>query len=120
MVSLKGATWVQSPHHYFVFNFLNIIFMSNVVGEGVSKALCEVEDVLWGCDFAEARVSFTDEGFRASVKVFMSALMDKMYELQDKEGLSLDVRLGMAQKAGDGIRDLVKIYTNLDTHELYK
>ena len=43
-----------------------------------------------------------------------------MWELQELENMSINDRVNMAQKVGEEIRKLVKIYTNIDTVELYK
>ena len=45
--------------------------------------------------------------------------MDKMWELQEEEGMSMETRQNMAQKAGEEINKLIKKFTNIDTKELY-
>jgi hypothetical protein len=49
----------------------------------------------------------------------MSVLMDKMWRLQEEENIPLNVRMDMAQQAGNEIRELVKKYTNIDTFDLF-
>jgi len=63
---------------------------------------------------------YTMDGFRAIVKIFMSAMMDKMYELQVKEDLDLEDKKAMAESCGDELRKLVHTYTGIDTLEMYK
>ncbi len=62
---------------------------------------------------------YTIEGFRAATKIFMSVLMDKIWELQSNENMDMQDRVKMVQKIGDDVRKLVKTYTDIDTHELY-
>ncbi len=90
------------------------------IGKMISPVIIEIEAALW--DY-EAQVSmhpeFTDEGFRAALKIFMSALLDKMWSLQAAEDIPFEIRCDMAMKAGQQVRELVKTFTNIDPHELY-
>jgi hypothetical protein len=43
-----------------------------------------------------------------------------MWELQEKENLSIEIREDMATKSGEAIRNIIKTFTNIDTHNLYK
>lgn len=91
------------------------------IGEKISPILVEIEDALW--EF-EADIGFkpgyTDDGFRAGIKIFMSVLMDRIWELQDDENIDMETRKAMATKAGEDVRNLVKTYTGIDTHKLYE
>jgi hypothetical protein len=91
-----------------------------MIGKRISPVLVEIESSLW--DF-EAVMSippqYTDEGFRAALKVFMSAMMDKMWRLQNNEEIPMALRAEMAQKLGDELRALVKNYADVDTSKLY-
>jgi len=88
------------------------------LGKKLSPILSEIEGTL--LDNYETKPGFDDEGFRASVYIFQSALLDKMWELQEKENISMEVREDMATKCGENIRNLIKTFTNIDTFELYK
>jgi hypothetical protein len=50
----------------------------------------------------------------------MSAMMDKIWELQSKEEIDMNTRGEMAKKCGEDIRRIVKVYTDIDTYDLYK
>lgn len=63
---------------------------------------------------------FTDEGFRAALKIFMAAWMERIWILQKAEGLTLEDRMFMVEKAGQDLRQLVKTYADIDTHNLYR
>ena len=91
-----------------------------MIGEKISPILAEIEATLWEFEAAVGtKPGYSDEGFRASIKIFMSAMLDKMYELQSDESLCIDDRSKMAESLGNSVRSLVKTYTNIDTHDLY-
>lgn len=92
-----------------------------MIGQRLSPILKEIEETIWEFEAnTQAKPNFTMEGFQAATKIFMTVFMDKMFELQTDESLSLKNKLNMAQKAGEDIRQLIKTYTNIDTHEFYK
>jgi len=92
-----------------------------MIGEKLSPVLSEIESTLLEY---EANVNrppqYTDEGFRAAIKIFMSAMLDKMWKLQENEDIDIDARADMATKLGNELRNIVRVYTNIDTHNLYK
>jgi len=87
------------------------------LGTQFSPILEEIADAL--LENYETKPEFTLEGFKAALYIFQSALMDKMYTLQTTEEIPNDIKMDMASKLGGDLRDLVKIYCNIDTHELY-
>jgi hypothetical protein len=92
--------------------------MRQSLGEKLSPILSEIEDTL--LDNYETKPGFNDEGFRASIFIFQSVLLDKMWELQEKEDIQIETRADMATKCGEAIRSLVKTFTDIDTYNLYK
>lgn len=88
------------------------------LGEKISPILVEIENAL--LENYETKPGFNDEGFRASVYIFQSVLLDKMWELQEKEDITIETRADMATKCGESIRSLIKTFTDIDTHNLYK
>jgi len=92
-----------------------------MIGEKLSPVLAEIEAALWEFE-AEVGIKpeFSDEGFKAGVKIFMSVMMDKLYTLQSKENMPMEDRGNMAMKLGMDIRKLIKTYTDIDTHEMYE
>lgn len=92
-----------------------------MIGEKLSPILVEIEDTLWEFELTHAvRPEFTDEGFRAATKIFMAAMMDQMWVLMQAENVPLDARLKMVEKAGQDVSQLIKTYTDIDTHQMYK
>jgi len=91
------------------------------IGKRISPVLESIEDALWDWEYGpNGKPEYTDEGFRSAVKIFMSVLMDKMWGLQQNENIDINDRMSMVKKCGDDVRSLIKTYTNIDTHELYK
>jgi hypothetical protein len=92
-----------------------------MIGEKLSSVLSEIESALIEFEINVARPpQYTNEGFRAAVRIFLSAMLDKMWKLQEDERIDIDTRADMAEKLGNEIRNIVRIYTNIDTHNLYK
>jgi hypothetical protein len=80
-----------------------------------------IEDALWDHEASAATPPhFTDEGFRAALKIFMAAALDKMWTLQRVEVMPLQDRAAMAEALGNEVRRVVKTYLDIDSRELYK
>lgn len=92
-----------------------------MIGKDISKVLVEIEDALFEFETQTmCKPDYTIDGFRAATKIFMSVLMDKIWELQSDEKIDMEDRLKMVQKAGEDLRKLIKTYTDIDTYNLYK
>ena len=91
------------------------------IGEKLSPVLVEIENTLWEfeCNIG-SKPSYTKEGFRAAIKIFMSVMMDKIWELQEDEKIDMEDRVKMVERWGQDVRQLVKTYIDIDTHNLYK
>ena len=61
-----------------------------MIGEKLSPVLVEIEDTLWEFeyDYPQIRPEYTTEGFRATCKIFMSAMMDKSFENMQVKGIT--------------------------------
>ena len=91
------------------------------IGKRISPVLESIEDALWEWESgANGRPEYTDEGFRSAVKIFISVMMDRIWELQEDESLEMDDRVAMVEKCGNDVRNLIKTYTNIDTFNFYK
>ena len=92
-----------------------------MLGEKLSSILEELEDTLleFEVEFGY-KPEYTLEGFRAATKIFMSTIMDKLWELQEADKISQEDRENMATKCGEDLRKFIKTYTDIDTFDLYK
>lgn len=62
--------------------------------------------------------NLTNRDFYNCVLIFQNAVLDKMYDLQEREKMDLKTREEMANDCGQSIHKLVKTYTNLDLHKI--
>lgn len=98
-----------------------MLYFITMIGKRLSTILSEIEMAIIEFEVSVARPpEYSDEGFRAAVKIFMSAMLDKMWKLQEDENIDINSRTEMANKLGNELRNLVRVYTNIDTHNLYK
>lgn len=92
-----------------------------MIGKEISPILTEVEQTLW---FYESKIGdkpcYTEDGFRAACKIFISAVMDKMWELQERDELDIETRTEMSASCGEEFKRLIKVYTDIDTGKFYK
>lgn len=62
--------------------------------------------------------NYSNRDFMNAVIIFQTALMDKMYDLQENEQIDSENRLLMANDCGQKLRKLIHTYTGLDTHKI--
>lgn len=91
-----------------------------MIGEKLTPILVEIESTLW--DF-EAELSlkpdYPIEALRASIKIFMSVMMDKMWEVQEFDNMEMEDREKMVVNLASDLMKMVKTYTGVNTLELY-
>lgn len=91
-----------------------------MIGEKISPILVEIEGALFDFNVSiGTRFGFTDDGFRAAIKIFMDVMLDKMWSLQCNEKIDMEDRCKMANKLGQELHKLIKIYTDVDTKKIY-
>ena len=90
-------------------------------GEKMSPVLTEIETAIWEheINFPDEPPRYTDDGFRAAAKIFMSAIVDKMYAKDKEHGLSADYMEQHAEEIGWKLRNLCIEQTGYDPHNLY-
>ena len=92
-----------------------------MIGKKITPILEKIEGALWEFELnGGQKPEYDVNGFRAATKIFMSVFMDKVWELQEAEGITIEQRMLMVKKAGEDIRKIIRIYTNIDTHKLYE
>ena len=93
-----------------------------MIGIKIGSILEELEMALWEFEASPltTKPNYTTEGFRGALKIAMSAIMDKMFEFQEKEQMSIEDRGNMATDCGQKFMALVKEFTDIDTHKLYE
>lgn len=66
----------------------------------------------------ENKPNYSNRDFMNCLIIFQTALMDKMYDNQDYDNISLEDRILMANQCGLDLRKLIHTYTGLDTHDV--
>lgn len=92
------------------------------IGTKLSPILVEIKDTLEDFDNVNALLKigsykFTNEGFLAAVKIFNSALMDKAWEFQNENFLTLDEKCQLTLKMAQELKELIEKFTGIN---LYK
>ena len=92
-----------------------------MIGKKISPILLELEAAIveFDCTINE-KPNYTEDALRASGKILLSVVMDKMWDMQEQDKMSQEDRLKMAQSCGEELRKLFKTYCNVDTHDFYK
>lgn len=90
------------------------------LGEWLAPALEQIEETLWSYEVYVPNTPpmYSHSSFRAILKLFMSAMMDKIWLLQEGEEMDVEDRMAMVEKCGKELKQLVKIYTNIESEEL--
>jgi hypothetical protein len=66
----------------------------------------------------ENKPNYSNRDFMNATIIFQTALMDKMYDTQDYDGMDIDDRMKMAESCGSDLRKFIHTYTGLDTHNI--
>jgi len=90
------------------------------IGEKISIVMAQMSDVLTEHEaVSDEPPIFSDDGLAAIIHLFSSALLDRAWELQEKEDMDMEDRSAMVDSLGNKIRELVKVYADVDTKELF-
>ena len=68
----------------------------------------------------ENKPNYSNRDFMNATIIFQTALMDKMFDNQDYDNMSIKDRMNMAESCGNELRKLIHTYTGLDTHDVDK
>lgn len=66
----------------------------------------------------ENKPNYTNRDFMNCLIIFQTAMMDKMYDNQEYDKMSIENRINMATKCGLDLRKLIHTYTRLDTNNI--
>ena len=67
---------------------------------------------------AETKQNFSDNAFMDATLIFQTVFMDKIFDLILEEKINETDALKMVERAGSGLRKLIKTYANIDTIDL--
>ena len=91
-----------------------------MIGKKLTPILEEIEDTILEFDIKGLKPCYEGDSLRASCKIFMSVLLDEMWNMQEAENMPLIDRCNMATSAGNDLRKLIKTYTGKESLNFYK
>jgi hypothetical protein len=86
--------------------------------EAINMAIEQADVEIWKLLDGEM-FAVTDAGFAAAVHILHEACLTKMWILQERERMPQADREAMAEAFGAQLRDIIKIFTDIDTHNFY-
>lgn len=90
------------------------------IGQKLSPILYEIETAIIEHEaYIGTPHEFTKDGFRAAIKICVAVMLDKMWALQEEENVPQETRCKMANELGIKFKELIRIYTGVDTTKLY-
>ena len=81
--------------------------------------LAELEMCILEFNVTGKKPNWSNESFMAQITLFMSGLVDKMYDKEIKNNTDFEQRCKTETKMGNELRDFIMQYTDLDTHKIY-
>lgn len=96
--------------------------MTPPIGKQLSPTLEEIEEALWDFEFNRPGdlPGYTDKAFRAAVKIFSSAILERAFIHHKDKNSNKDKTLLAAYVYGVEIKKLVKKATGIHMPDLYK
>jgi hypothetical protein len=91
-----------------------------MIGKKLTPILIELENTIIEFDFRQQKPNYDKEALRAACKIFYHVLLDSMYNMQNRESMSLEDRCNMATAAGNDLHKFINTYTGEDSYEFYK
>lgn len=71
-------------------------------------------------EVVEIKPNYSNDALIDVMLIFQTVFMDKMFDCQNYDNMSMEDRSNMVKKSGAELKKLVHTYTGLDTHELAK
>jgi hypothetical protein len=97
------------------------IMGEETLGEKINEVLEELELVLLEHELLfDTKPDYSIDAIRAIIRLFMSAMVDKSYELTKGEGIELEDQINMVNTMAKDLHNFIKKYTDIDTHKLYE
>ena len=89
-----------------------------MIGDKLEPIFLEIEACM--IENSGTKQNYSNDAFRAVCYIFIELILDKSFDLMVKENIDINIREAMALKCGEDFRQLIKTYTNIDTHDFYK
>lgn len=83
--------------------------------ELIANDLLHQNDVAKG---NENKPNYTNRDFMNAVIIFQTALMDKLFDVQEFDKMPIEERYKMAEKCGNDLHKFIHTYTGLDMRKV--
>lgn len=88
-----------------------------MIGKKLSPILNEIADTILEFNVSKGLPPKYDNSvLESATYIFMSVMADKMWELQEKENMDIEIRQKMGEELGHAIKKLIWIYTGIDSN----
>lgn len=92
-----------------------------MIGKELSPKLVELEKKLIHFELENnVPPEYTLDGFKAIIRLFMSAMMESAWNMQEFEGIRIEERLELCYELGEDIKNLILKHTKINIPDLYK
>jgi len=90
-------------------------------GKKLTPVLESISDGIWEFESYElGQPNYDDVALEYASKIFISVMMDKIWNLQQEEDMPMEERMKMVIKCGEDIKKIIKTYTDMDSHDFFK
>jgi len=91
-------------------------------GQELHPILEVIHKAIWehNANFEGERPMYSDEDMLFASTIIIDVLLDRMFAIQEKHKVEMNVRLNNANEAGTRLRMLIKEFTGLDMPEMMK
>jgi hypothetical protein len=87
-------------------------------GEKLAPILEDLQRAINSFDvIVKDKPCYPNSAVYSSAAIFISVIMDKMYDLMEREDMPITDKLKMAEQCGKDIHRIIKVYTDIDVHE---
>lgn len=94
---------------------------NQAIGDQYNEVFEALHDALWEHDAdVETPYGFPDEALRNASKIFMTVMMDRLWERIKAENIQMPIAEKMAEDLGREMRELVKKHVLVDVANYYK
>lgn len=91
-----------------------------MLGKKLTPIIEEIEFAIIEFDSElNTKPKWGDTALRSSAKIFISVLMDKMWDMMESENIPQDTRVQMSEQCGKEVRKIIKTFCNVDSFEFY-
>ena len=90
-----------------------------MIGTKLEPVYKEINDALWEYEANSPEPpGFSTQGFKYATKIFMSALMEQVWNKQEADDVPMNKRCVDVEQLGKQVRELILENTGIDMHKV--